>query len=75
MNLIFLTFVFPLVGVLVSNTIVIVVTATGFVSSQVRRPLYIAIGVVAGIFSIAVGTLFLLGTEAALPDLQGLFGA
>ncbi|HET7473436.1 MAG TPA: hypothetical protein VFJ71_09945 [Candidatus Limnocylindrales bacterium] len=64
-----------IVGLLVSNTIVIVVTATGFVSSQVRRPLYIAIGVVAGIFSIAVGTLFLLGTEGALPDLQRLFGA
>jgi high-affinity nickel-transport protein len=62
-------------GLLISNTVVIVITATGFVSSQVRRPLYIAIGVVAGIFSIVVGALFLLGTEGVLPDLPNLLGA
>jgi high-affinity nickel-transport protein len=64
-----------IIGLLVANTVVIVITATGFVSSQVRRPLYIAIGIVAGVFSIAVGSLFLLGVEDALPDLQRLFGA
>ena len=64
-----------IVGLLISNTVVILVTATGFVSSQVRRPLYIAIGVVAGIFSIVIGALFLLGSEGTLPDLPNLLGA
>ena len=59
-----------IVGLLISNTLIIVVTATGFVSSQVRRPLYLAIGVAAGVFSIAVGLLFLVGSEGALPDLE-----
>ena len=61
-----------IVGLLISNTLVIVVTATGFVSSQVRRPLYIAIGITAGVFSIVVGSFFLFGNEGVLPDLQRL---
>ena len=57
-------------GLLIANTLIIVVTATGFVSSQVRRPIYLVIGVVAGVFSIGVGLLFLLGNEGALPNLE-----
>jgi high-affinity nickel-transport protein len=63
-----------IVGLLISNTAIILITATGFVTSQVRRPLYIAIGIAAGVFSIVVGTLFLFGSEGSLPDLQHLFG-
>lgn len=62
------------VGLVVANTAIVVVSATGFVGGQVRQPLYIAIGVVAGAFSIAVGVAFLLGTESMLPDLTILFG-
>jgi cytochrome c biogenesis protein CcdA len=63
-----------IVGLLASNTLVVVVSATGFVAGQVRRPLYIAIGVLAGVFSIAVGLAFITGTEAILPDLTRLLG-
>jgi len=64
-----------ILGLLVSNSIVVLVTATGFVASQLRTRLYIAIGVAAGAFSVVVGLLFLIGAEGALPDLERLFGA
>ena len=63
------------VGLVTSNTLIVVVSATGFVAGQVRRQVYVAIGVLAGTFSVAVGLAFLLGTEQLLPDLQHvLFG-
>jgi cytochrome c biogenesis protein CcdA len=61
-------------GLLLSNTIIVVVSATGFVASQLRERLYIVIGVLAGAFSIVVGSLFLLGAEGILPDLERAFG-
>jgi len=63
------------IGLVASNTMIVVVSATGFVAGQVRRPLYIAIGLLAGVFSIAVGLTFLLGSSALLPDLQQLLGS
>jgi high-affinity nickel permease len=62
------------VGLVAANTVIVVVSATGFVAGQVRRPIYIGIGVLAGVFSIAVGLAFLLGTESLLPDLTQLLG-
>ena len=62
------------VGLIASNTVIVVLSATGFVAGQVRRPIYIGIGVIAGIFSIAVGLAFLSGTEAILPDLTQFLG-
>jgi len=62
------------IGLVIANTVIVVVSATGFVAGQVRRPLYIAIGVLAGVFSIAVGLTFLLGSDNLLPDLQQLLG-
>ncbi len=63
-----------IVGLLISNTVIVVISATGFVASQVRERLYLVIGVAAGVFSIVVGALFLLGAEGALPDLERVFG-
>ncbi|HEU4673685.1 MAG TPA: hypothetical protein VFS32_12380, partial [Candidatus Limnocylindrales bacterium] len=60
-----------ILGLLASNTIVVVISASGFVASQLRTRLYVVIGVVAGIFSLVVGTIFLLGIEDLLPDLPG----
>ena len=62
------------VGLIASNTLIVVVSATGFVAGQIRRPVYIAIGVLAGTFSIAVGLAFLLGTESLLPDITQFLG-
>ena len=63
-----------IVGLIASNTLVVVVTATGFVAGQFRRPVYITIGVLAGVFSIAVGLAFITGTDAILPDLTQFLG-
>jgi hypothetical protein len=48
-------------------------SATGFVASQLRSRIYLVVGVLAGAFSLVVGTLFLLASESALPDLNSVF--
>jgi high-affinity nickel permease len=64
-----------IVGLLISNSIVVLITATGFIASRFRERLYVAIGVVAGTFSLVIGTIFLLGLDADLPSLEAwLFG-
>ena len=63
-----------IVGLLASNSVVVLITATGFVASRVRERLYLAIGVVAGTFSLAIGLLFLLDLNDRLPELGKLFG-
>jgi len=60
------------VGLVVANTVIVVVSATGFVAGQLRQQVYLGIGVLAGVFSIAIGLSFLLGSESLLPDLQQL---
>ena len=62
-----------IVGLLITNTLIVVVTASGFLASQARRRIYLAIGVVAGAFSLVIGAAFLLGIEGLLPSLE-LFG-
>src|SRR5439155_9049560 len=64
-----------IVGLLASNSIIAVLTATGFVSAQSRRGIYLGIGVLAGVFSLVVGTYFFLDLADELPDLQRVFGA
>ena len=63
-------------GLLLSNTLVAVVSASGFIGAQRLRAVYIAVGFVAGIGSLVVGLLFITGLGTELPDLQELlFGA
>lgn len=57
------------VGLLLSNFAIVVVSSVGFVSSQARERVYVAFGGVAGAFSLVVGTIFLLGLSGGLPDL------
>ena len=47
-------------------------SSVSFVSSQAREQLYVAIGAVAGLFSLFVGTIFLFGLDGALPDLGAI---
>lgn len=64
-----------IVGLLISNSIVVFITATGFIASRVRERLYVVIGVVAGTFSLVIGAIFLLGLDAELPSIEAwLFG-
>jgi hypothetical protein len=57
-------------GLLISNTAIVIVTATGFVASQLRQRMYLLVGILAGTFSLVVGTLFLFQAEGSLPDLN-----
>jgi high-affinity nickel-transport protein len=63
-------------GLLVSNTLVAVVSASGFIGAQRLRTLYIIVGLVAGVGSLLIGLLFITGLGTELPDLQELiFGS
>jgi high-affinity nickel-transport protein len=59
-----------ILGLLISNTAIVIVTATGFVASQLRQRIYLLVGILAGTFSLVVGTLFLFQAEGSLPDLN-----
>jgi high-affinity nickel-transport protein len=57
------------VGLLLSNFAIVLVSSVGFVSSQARERVYVAFGAVAGVFSLVVGSIFLFGLDRGLPDL------
>ena len=57
------------IGLLISNLGIVLLSSVGFVSSQARERVYVAFGAVAGVFSLFVGAIFLLGLDAGLPDL------
>ena len=57
------------VGLLTSNFAIVLVSSVGFVSSQTRERVYVAFGAVAGVFSLVVGAIFLIGLDGSLPDL------
>jgi high-affinity nickel-transport protein len=59
-------------GLLVSNTLVAVVSATGFIGAQRLRTVYVIVGAIAGITSFVIGVFFIAGMGTALPDLQEL---
>ena len=61
-----------IVGLLVSNTLVAVTSATGFIGAQRLRTLYVIVGAVAGVSSLVIGLFFIAGLGTALPDLQEL---
>lgn len=58
------------VGLIISNSIIAAFSTFGFVSSQTRRTVYVVIGIIAGVFSLIVGLLFLTGMGTTLPDMQ-----
>lgn len=60
------------VGLLLSNTLVAVVSASGFIGAQRMRILYVIVGAVAGVASLVIGVLFIVGLGTVLPDLQEL---
>jgi hypothetical protein len=63
-----------IIGLLVSNTVIVVISSMGFVASQARQRLYLVIGAAAGAFSLVVGILFLFQLEGLLPELDRVFG-
>jgi len=67
-----LLLLFFTIGLLVSNSLVAVFSATGFVSASAKRTLFVVVGVFAAIFSLVVGYMFVTGQGTALPDFQGI---
>src|SRR5205085_1378696 len=61
-----------IVGLLISNTLVAVTSATGFIGAQRLRTLYVIVGAIAGVSSLVIGLIFIAGFGNALPDLQEL---
>lgn len=59
-------------GLLISNFAIVVVSSVGFVASQTREMIYVAVGAVAGVFSLIIGSIFLFGLDAVLPDLESM---
>ncbi|HUP83931.1 MAG TPA: hypothetical protein VM284_07070 [Candidatus Limnocylindria bacterium] len=63
-----------IVGLLITNTLMVIISSSGFLASQGRRQIYVVIGIIAGVFSLVVGFAFLFGIEDILPSLEHLFG-
>ncbi|HEX7195498.1 MAG TPA: hypothetical protein VF364_01550, partial [Candidatus Limnocylindria bacterium] len=59
-------------GLLISNFAIVVVSSVGFVASQTRELIYVAVGAVAGVFSLVIGAVFLFGLDGVLPDLGAI---
>ena len=59
------------IGLLVSNSLIVLITATGFIASRARERLYVGVGVIAGLFSLVIGAIFLFDLQGALPPLDG----
>ena len=59
-------------GLLISNLAIVVVTSVGFVASQTRERIYVVVGFVAGLFSLILGSIFLLSLDTIVPDMESL---
>jgi high-affinity nickel-transport protein len=56
-----------LVGLVAANSIITVGSAYGFLSASKNFAVYATVAVIAAVFSLAIGVLFLLGAESVLP--------
>jgi high-affinity nickel-transport protein len=65
-------FVF-VIGLLISNTAVTVMSTVGFVSAHRRQTIYVMAGIVAAVFSLVLGIVFLTASTGILPELDPYF--
>lgn len=68
-----LSLAFFIGGILISNTAVALMTTLGFVSARQRQSIYVAAGIFAAVFSLFVGSYFVLQSADALPNLDRFF--
>ncbi|MFP5342839.1 MAG: hypothetical protein ACLGIJ_07950 [Candidatus Limnocylindria bacterium] len=59
-------------GLLLSNFAIVLFTTVGFVASQTRERVYVAVGLVAGVFSLGLGLIYVFGLDAVVPDMESL---
>ncbi len=64
---------FFVAGLLISNSFVVIATATGFVSSRHRQYVYVFAGLLVAVFSLIIGLIFLFEAGGVLPDLGSYF--
>jgi hypothetical protein len=60
-----------IVGLLASNSLITLGSAMGFLRASKNFPIYAGVAVVTGVFSLVIGTIFLLGKTTVLPALFG----
>jgi hypothetical protein len=60
------------IGLLISNFAIVVMTSIGFVASQTRERIYVVVGLVAGLFSLLLGTIYLLAMDTIVPEMDSL---
>ena len=60
------------VGLLISNLAIVVLSSVAFVASQVRERIYVVVGAVAGVFSLVLGLIYLLELDAIVPDMDSI---
>jgi high-affinity nickel-transport protein len=60
------------VGLLISNLAIVVLTSVGFVASQTRERIYVVVGLVAGVFSLVLGTIYLASMDAIVAEMDSL---
>ena len=59
-------------GLLISNFAIVVLTSVGFVASQTRERIYVVVGLIAGLFSLILGTIYVLSLDAIVPEMDSL---
>jgi high-affinity nickel-transport protein len=59
-----------ILGLLISNTSIALLTCAGLMSAARFKPVLLAISILTGTFSLFIGTMFALGRSDLLPDLQ-----
>lgn len=62
-----------IVGLLISNSAVTLISSMGFGSSRQRQWIYVGAGLFAAVFSLLIGLFFLLRSADALPNLEPYF--
>jgi High-affinity nickel-transport protein len=60
-----------IVGLLASNSLITLGSAMGFLRASKNFPIYAAVAVITGVFSLVIGTIFVLGKTTLLPALFG----
>jgi high-affinity nickel-transport protein len=60
------------VGLLISNFAIVVLTSVGFVASQTRERIYVVVGLIAGLFSLILGLIYVIGLESIVPAMNSV---
>ena len=60
------------IGLLISNVVIVVLSSVAFVASQVRERIYVGVGAVAGLFSLVLGLIYVVGLDGVVPDMDSI---